>query len=153
MYALHITVKSPMGLWVNSLWPSYVIGRQGSRSTLAQVMACWQVVAWWHQAITWTNFDLPSVRSIGIHLSTILQEMLQPSITKISWKITFLKISLNYSRGQWVKQEQYLWLEVNKGKCQLTHLGKMLPLNYQFITKSVFLFFMKNEVSKYHNHM
>ena len=51
--------------------------------------------AWWHQAITWTNGDLPSLRSIGIHLSTILQEILQPSITKISWKITFLKFLLN----------------------------------------------------------
>ena len=28
---------------------------------------------WRHQAFTWTNVDLPSVRSIGIHLSTILQ--------------------------------------------------------------------------------
>ena len=44
-----------------------------------------------HQAITWTNVDLPSVRYIGIHFHTILQEILQPSITKISWKITFLK--------------------------------------------------------------
>ena len=49
------------------------------------------LVAWRHQAITWTNVDLPSVRSIGIHSSTILQEILQASITKISWKITFLK--------------------------------------------------------------
>ena len=47
------------------------------------------LVAWRHQAITWTNVDLPSVRSIGIHLSIISQEILQPSITKISWKIAF----------------------------------------------------------------
>ena len=53
------------------------------------------LVAWRHQAITWTNVDLPSVRSIGIHLSTILQEILQPSITKISWKITFWKFLWN----------------------------------------------------------
>ena len=49
------------------------------------------LVAWQHQAITWTKVDLPSVRSIGIHLSTISQEILQPSVTKISWKISFLK--------------------------------------------------------------
>ena len=51
--------------------------------------------AWRHQAITWTNVDLPSVRSIDIHLSTILQEILQPSITKITWKITSLKFLWN----------------------------------------------------------
>ena len=48
--------------------------------------------------IGWTNVDLPSVRSIGIHLSTILQEILQPPITKISWKIAFLKF-LEISQG------------------------------------------------------
>ena len=29
------------------------------------------LVAWRHQAITWTNVDLSSVRSSGIHLRTI----------------------------------------------------------------------------------
>ena len=33
--------------------------------------------------------------SIGIYLSTILQEILQPSITRISWKIIFLKFLWN----------------------------------------------------------
>ena len=53
------------------------------------------LVAWRHQAITWTNVELLWVRSIGIHLSSIKQEILQPSITEISWKITFLKFLLN----------------------------------------------------------
>ena len=66
----------------NSLTPSDTIWRHISGSALAQ-------------AITWTNVDLPSVRSIGIHLSTILQDILQPSLTKISWKITFLKFLWN----------------------------------------------------------
>ena len=43
------------------------------------------------------NVDLPSVRSIGIYLSTILQKILQPSMTKISWKIIFLQFILNLS--------------------------------------------------------
>ena len=29
------------------------------------------LAAWWHQAITWTNVDLSSVRSCGIHLRAI----------------------------------------------------------------------------------
>ena len=49
------------------------------------------LVAWRHQAITWTNIDLSSVRSSGIHLSAILQEIPQPSVTEISLKITYLK--------------------------------------------------------------
>ena len=53
------------------------------------------LVAWRHQAITWTNVDFPSAMPIGIHLSTILQEILQPSIIKLSWKINFLKFHSN----------------------------------------------------------
>ena len=45
--------------------------------------------AWRHQAITWTNVDLSSVRSIDIQLMTISQEMPQPLITKISLKNTY----------------------------------------------------------------
>ena len=51
--------------------------------------------AWQHQTITWTNADLSSVRSIDINLRTILQEMPQPSITKFSLKIIYLKFLSN----------------------------------------------------------
>ena len=43
----------------NSLWPGDAIWRQGSRSTLVQVMACCLTAP----TITWTNVDLSSVRS------------------------------------------------------------------------------------------
>ena len=76
--------------WINSWWPNDAIWQHIFGSTLAQVMSAVR-----QQAITWTNVDLPSVRSIGIHFSTILQEILQPSIIKISWKMTFLKFLLN----------------------------------------------------------
>ena len=33
------------------------------------------LVAWWHQAITWTNVDWSSVRSGGIHQRAIFQEI------------------------------------------------------------------------------
>ena len=48
-----------------------------------------------HQAITWTNVDLSSARSSGIHLRAILQEIPQPSVTEISMKITYLKFCSN----------------------------------------------------------
>ena len=35
-----ITSRCPKGQWVNALWPSDPIWRQGSRSTLVQVMVC-----------------------------------------------------------------------------------------------------------------
>ena len=49
--------------FINSLWQSDAIWHRRSWSTLVQVMTG----AWWHQAITWTNVDLPLTRSSGIH--------------------------------------------------------------------------------------
>ena len=53
------------------------------------------LVAWRHQAITWTNVDLSSVKSSDIHRNTIALEISQPPITKISLKMTYLKFCLN----------------------------------------------------------
>ena len=53
-------------------------------------------MAWWHQAITWTSFDLPSVKFSNIHLNE----------TKINLKITYLKFD-QYSMGNWVNVSQY----------------------------------------------
>ena len=41
------------------------------------------------------NVDLSSVKSSGIHLRAILQEIPQPSVTEISLKITYLKFCSN----------------------------------------------------------
>ena len=60
-------------------------------------MAC----AWWHQAITWTNVDLSSVRFSDIYLTAVSQEMRQASFTEISLKISH-KISFQSPRAQWV---------------------------------------------------
>ena len=40
-------------------------------------------VAWQHQAMTWTNVDLSSVRSTNIHLRVISHDIPQQSVTKI----------------------------------------------------------------------
>ena len=53
------------------------------------------LVAWRHQAITWTNVDLSSVRSNDIHLTAISQEITQQSIIEISLQITHLKFHSN----------------------------------------------------------
>ena len=50
------------------------------------------LVAWWHQAITWTNADLSSMISDENHFWAILHEIPWPSITGISSKITYRKI-------------------------------------------------------------
>ena len=48
------------------------------------------LVAWQHQAITWTNVDWSSVKFSDIHIRAISQEVPQPSVTKIHLKITYL---------------------------------------------------------------
>ena len=54
------------------------------------------LVAWRHQAITWTNVDWSSVKSSDIHIRAISQEMPQPPITNICLKITYLKFHSNF---------------------------------------------------------
>ena len=76
---------------LNSLLSSDTIWQQGSGSTWTQVMVC----CWWHQAITWTNIDLSSIKSSDIHQRTISQEILQPSVTKISLKSVYFNFHWN----------------------------------------------------------
>ena len=73
----------------NLLWPIDAIWQHKTEATLAQVMACCLLAP----AVTWANVDLSSVTSSDIYLGAISQEVPQPSIIKISLKITFLKIS------------------------------------------------------------
>ena len=53
------------------------------------------LVACRHQAITWTNVDLPSVEFCVIHLTTILLAALKASIHEMSSKIIFSKWQLH----------------------------------------------------------
>ena len=91
---------------INSLWPSDAIWWHWFRSWL---------VAWQHQAITWTNVDLSSLRSRDVHLTAISLEISQPSVTKISLKSIFLRIYWNLpganelnNRGERI----YIWTHV-----------------------------------------
>ena len=63
---------------------------------LGQHWLRWWLVAWWHQAITWTNVDWSSLKSSDTHNRAISQEMPQPSITKICLIITYLKFHSNF---------------------------------------------------------
>ena len=81
---MHICVTQPQ--WVNSLWPSDAISRQGSRSTLVQVMACcltapshylnqcWLIITKVQWCLSEGNFA----------------EISQPSVTKISLSFIFM---------------------------------------------------------------
>ena len=48
-------------------------------------------MAWRHETITWTNVDLLSVRSHGIHLHALSLEDLEKPFNKTRFKIAVLK--------------------------------------------------------------
>ena len=66
----------------------------GDRDLGQNWLSLW-LLAWWHQTITWTNVDWSSLKSSDIHIRAISQEMPEPSITKISLKIIYLKFYSN----------------------------------------------------------
>ena len=76
-----------------SMASDLLVGQRWSRQWL---------VAYCHQAITWTNGDLSSARSSDIHSRTVSQEIPQSSINKISLKINYLRFGHISPRGQWV---------------------------------------------------
>ena len=77
---------------LNSLLPSDTIWRQRSRSTLAQVMTCLPDGT---KPLPEPMLTIPSVRSSGIHLRPVSQEIYQPSVTEISLKIPFKLLGAN----------------------------------------------------------
>ena len=68
--------------------------------------------AWWPQAITWTNADLLSVRSRDNHLRASSQEVPQPSITKVSLNITYLKFCSNLPGADELKMAIFRYFAV-----------------------------------------
>ena len=66
-----------------------------------------------HQANTWTNVDLSSVRSSDNLLKIIPPERPQPSINKSCWKLNYLsKISFKSPRGHWVNIDCLTYLSI-----------------------------------------
>ena len=66
------------------------------------------IVSWWHHAITCTKVDLSPVRSSD-KKQVISQHIPQPSLTKCSFKITYLQfypsILSKYPRCQWINMK------------------------------------------------
>ena len=60
------------------------------------------LVAWQHQAITFTNVDQSLVRSCDIHLRAILQEFLEICALDYEFENYQFKITVTSPRGQWV---------------------------------------------------
>ena len=87
---------------INSLWPTDAIWWQGSRSTLVQVIACC-LMAPSHYL---RNVDLSYLRSSDVRLRAVLLEISQPSVTKISLKMIFL-------RFYWVKSTSSRFPRIN----------------------------------------
>ena len=80
--------------WETALTHWGLVMPYGDRELCQHWLRQW-LVAWRHQAITWTNIDLSSVRSCGVNVRTISQEIPQLSIIKIGFKTTSLKFLLN----------------------------------------------------------
>ena len=77
-----------MAMNFNSLWPSNTIRRQGTESTLAQVMACCLTAP----SLYLNQYWLSAVRSCGIHQSALSWEDLKIPINKTRLKIKFLEL-------------------------------------------------------------
>ena len=79
------------------------------------------LVAWRHEAITWTNVDWSSGKFGDIYIRAISQELPQPSITKICLKITCLKFHLNFPGANDLTQTRCCSLEcLEMHLCQWT---------------------------------
>ena len=81
-------------LWPANLIHCSLVTPYGDRDLGQHLLRSW-LVAWWRQAITWADVDVSSVRSSGIHLRAISLEIPQPPFTKVSLKITYLKLTWN----------------------------------------------------------
>ena len=79
------------------------------------------LVAWRHQAITWTSVDLSTVRSSDIHLKTNSQEIPQTLVTAIIWKIKYPYLHSNFPGAN---ELTYLsWNNMASVPGGLTHRG------------------------------
>ena len=97
-------------------------------------------VAWRHQTIIWANAGKSSVKSYGIHIRAISQDMLKisRSILYLSLKITYLRLRLHLSGGN-----KLIVVERKKMKAQLFFVL------FCFVFEAGATFFSKQEPSIY----
>ena len=109
--------------WLRS---SDAIWRHKSGSTVAQA---W-LVAWWHQAISWTKVDLSSVRSCDIHLRAI---ECQTNILYDEFEYYTFKIPTISPRGQWVNAlVSWLIHFMMQMVCTLLGLDYLIAINFTY---------------------
>ena len=81
------------------------------------------LAAWWHQAITWTNGDLSSVRTRTIHLKEITLEMALKIITKTHLGITHLThwgLVKIVAISQTIFSNAFSWMEMYEFRLQFS---------------------------------
>ena len=109
---------------INSLWPSNAIRRQGTESTLAQVMACCLTAPSHYLNLCWLIISKAS----GIHPRALLWEDLKIPIGKTRLKIAFFLTASRSPRGQWVNKN--IILPLMPGQTTLGFIQNGLITNY-----------------------
>ena len=102
--------------WLDHFWPSNAIWRRRSWSILVQIIACCQTAP----GRTWTNIDLSSMKSCGIHMKVISLEMLNmffPDTYEI--ENYYFKITTASLWSQWVKPLRCCRFHMTSTKCSL----------------------------------
>ena len=109
------------------------------------------LIAWWHQAIAWTNVDLSSARFWGHYHKKIWRY----HSVKQDWNPNYIfKITLRYPRGQWVKHAFIHSSTILKKACVLLILKdvkKAYPSQLLFIDDVAYLLCMLLTISGIHN--
>ena len=103
------------------------------------------LVAWRHQAITWTNVDLSLVKSCGIHLRAVSHEMLKISTLDVSLKIINLRLHPHLQVAN--ELNWLLWFQVRKIWPLFTKGSQSHNLSYETFLWSKF---DHNDSSKSH---
>ena len=84
---------------INSLCPSDAMWCHKTQSSLVHVIC---LVAWWHEAITWTNVHIFLVRFCGIHLRGSFTESVPDINPWNRFKYYPFQLTTTSTRGQWV---------------------------------------------------
>ena len=71
---------------------------------------CAVTVAWWHQAINWTNVDLSSARSCGIQYIIIRRS--KDTNQRYKTENCILKIASRFPRDQWVDAVKVMYMDM-----------------------------------------
>ena len=82
----------------------------------------WWLGAWWHQAITWSNADQPSVSFFCTQMGTIWQAF--------EFENYLLRITVASPRHQWVNSFRFTFQTFEDGSLYINNLGLHHMGNY-----------------------